>query len=89
MINAHEDEQRESAIKDPKRIEVADTRELVAWSLLLQVTPQQVVDAVEAVGPMVTMVALHLNSPASRARTADLQMDSVLPPRRPLPGAGW
>jgi hypothetical protein len=57
-----------TAIKDPKRIDVSDDREVAAWALLLQVSIRTLLDAVEAVGPMSTVVAIHLSACARSKR---------------------
>ena len=48
---------------DPDRIDVSEDYELRNWSQKFGVTPEQLMDAVQKVGPMVADVAKHLGKP--------------------------
>jgi len=53
-------------IKDPKRIDLDDPRELEAWAVLFGLTESDLRTAVAAVGPMSAAVAVYINSRGRR-----------------------
>lgn len=59
---------REPPIKDPKRIDLADARELAAWAVLFQLSEDDLRTAVAAVGPMSAAVAVYINSRGRRGK---------------------
>ena len=59
---------REPPIKDPKRIDLNDPREVQAWCVLFQLDEQDLRTAVEAVGPMSAAVAVYINTRGRRGK---------------------
>jgi hypothetical protein len=57
---------REPPIKDPKRIDLTDPREVTAWCLLFQLDEGDLRTAVEAVGSMSAAVAVYINTRGRR-----------------------
>ena len=57
---------REPPIKDPKRIDLNDPREVTAWCVLFQLDEADLRTAVEAVGAMSAAVAVYINTRGRR-----------------------
>jgi hypothetical protein len=64
-----------SPIKDPKRVDLTDPREVEEWAMLLQVSQAQLREAVAAVGNMSISVAAHF----ARSKRQERQQESSAP----------
>jgi hypothetical protein len=62
-VEHHMPDKAKTGYSDRDRIDVSEDYELRNWSQKFGVTPEQLMDAVQKVGPMVADVAKHLGKP--------------------------
>lgn len=58
---------------DPDRIDLQDPQSLTEWAKKLDATPEQLREAVQAVGPLVADVEMHLKGTRSTSNSDRVQ----------------